>query len=220
MIEKLLALLERFVTAHERLAASQEALLQNCACNQTDLIDGIKEAVSGPVVTPAPEAHVAAPAEDPAPVATAAGWNPFLEPVQGRYGKDKLATLDAELAARGITLKASATGAEKHQALLDFDSKAATDALPAAKQQPAQGLTTEERQVLTSAPEPAEEPAEEVTRDMVRALAQKAMTGAGKLDAKAVQDLFDKCAGVRRLPDIPEDKLAAVYAELAKTVGV
>ena len=55
---------------------------------------------------------------------------------------------------------------------------------------------------------------------MVRALAQKAMTGAGKLDAKAVQDLFDKCAGVRRLPDIPEDKLAAVYAELAKTVGV
>lgn len=206
MIEKLLALLERFVTAHERLAASQEALLQNCACNQTDLIDEIKEAVSGPVVTPAPEAHVAAPAEDPAPVATAAGWNPFLEPVQGRYGKDKLNTLDAEIAARGITLKASATGAEKHQALLDWAARGA-DAMP---------------ETATPVQEPAApvEIPEEVTRDMVRALAQKAMSGTSKMDAKAIQDLFDKCAGVRRLPDIPEDKLTAVYTELSKTVEV
>ena len=212
MIEKLLALLERFVTAHERLAASQEALLQNCACNQTDLIDEIKEDVSGPVVTPAPEAHVAAPAEDPAPVATAAGWNPFLEPVQGRYGKDKLATLDAELAARGITIKASATGAEKHQALLDWakDPKDPSDTAPAAHAGPA----------AEPAPAAPAAPAEEVTRDMVRALAQKAMSGTSKMDAKAIQDLFDKCAGVRRLPDIPEDKLTAVYTELSKTVEV
>ena len=212
MIEKLLALLERFVTAHERLAASQEAMLQNCACNQTDLIDEIKEDVSGPVVTPAPEAHVAAPAEDPAPVATAAGWNPFLEPVQGRYGKDKLATLDAELAARGITIKASATGAEKHQALLDWakDPKDPSDTAPAAHAGPA----------AEPAPAAPAAPAEEVTRDMVRALAQKAMSGTSKMDAKAIQDLFDKCAGVRRLPDIPEDKLTAVYTELSKTVEV
>ena len=214
MIEKLLALLERFVTAHERLAASQEALLQNCACNSTDRVGEIKEAVSGPVVTPAPETRVATPAEDTAPVATAAGWNPFLEPIQGRYGKDKLATLDAELAARGITLKASATGAEKHQALLDWAIAKKDELADELEPSPAAEPAAE------PAPEAPGAPAEEVTRDMVRALAQKAMTGAGKLDAKAVQDLFDKCAGVRRLPDIPEDKLAAVYAELAKTVGV
>lgn len=206
MIEKLLALLERFVTAHERLAASQEALLQNCACNVATPVD----------LAPAPDPLVAAPAEDTAPVATAAGWNPFLEPVQGRYGKDKLATLDAELAARGITIKASATGAEKHQALLDWaiakKDELADELEPSAPAEPAADHQ--------AAPEAPGAPAEEVTRDMVRALAQKAMTGAGKLDAKAVQDLFDKCAGVRRLPDIPEDKLAAVYAELSKVVGV
>ena len=218
MIEKLLALLERFVTAHERLAASQEALLQNCACNQTDLIDEIKEAVSGPVVTPAPETRVATPAEDTASVATAAGWNPFLEPVQGRYGKDKLNTLDAELAARGITLKSSATGAEKHQALLDWANAKKDELADELEPQPAAEPAAEP--VTEPEPEAPGAPVEPITRDMVRALAQKAMTGAGKLDAKAVQDLFDKCAGVRRLPDIPEDKLAAVYAELAKTVGV
>ena len=210
MIEKLLALLERFVTAHERLAASQEALLQNCACNQTDLIDEIKEAVSEPVVAPAAQEPAT---EDPAPVVTAAGWNPFLEPVQGRYGKDKLNTLDAEIAARNIELKGSATGAEKHQALLDW-AKEPSGLAPAKHTEPAAEPAAEPTQEAPGAP------VEEVTRDMVRALAQKAMTGAGKLDAKAVQDLFDKCAGVRRLPDIPEDKLAAVYAELAKTVGV
>lgn len=35
MFEKLIDLLTRFVIAHERLAASQEALLQNCACTTT-----------------------------------------------------------------------------------------------------------------------------------------------------------------------------------------
>lgn len=209
MIEKLLALLERFVTAHERLAASQEALLQNCGCNvatPANPVDMVAKAEAPTQQEPV--------AEDTAPVATAAGWNPFLEPVQGRYGKDKLATLDAELAARGITLKASATGAEKHQALLDWANAKKDELADELEPQPAAEPAAEPTQEAPGAP------VEEVTRDMVRALAQKAMTGAGKLDAKAVQDLFDKCAGVRRLPDIPEDKLAAVYAELAKTVGV
>ena len=210
MIEKLLALLERFVTAHERLAASQEALLQNCACNAV--------APTEPVPAAKAEAHAPVEPEDPALVATAAGWNPFLEPVQGRYGKDKLATLDAELAYRGIAIKASATGAEKHQALLDWANAKKDELADELEPQPAAEPAAEP--VTESEPEAPGAPVEEVTRDMVRALAQKAMTGAGKLDAKAVQDLFDKCAGVRRLPDIPEDKLAAVYAELAKTVGV
>ena len=206
MIEKLLALLERFVVAHERLAASQEALLQNCACSATIPTE--------PVPATKAEAHAPVEPEDTAPVATAAGWNPFLEPVQGRYGKDKLATLDAELAARGVTLKASATGAEKHQALLDWANAKKDELADELDPHPAAEPAAEPTQEAPGAP------VEEVTRDMVRALAQTAMTGAGKLDAKAVQDLFDKCAGVRRLPDIPEGKLAAVYAELAKTVGV
>ena len=206
MFDKIIALFERLVTAHERLAASQEALLQNCACNATIPTE--------PVPATKAEAHAPVEPEDTAPVATAAGWNPFLEPVQGRYGKDKLATLDAELAARGITLKASATGAEKHQALLNWANAKKDELADELEPQPAAEPAAEPTQEAPGAP------VEEVTRDMVRALAQKAMTGAGKLDAKAVQDLFDKCAGVRRLPDIPEDKLAAVYAELAKTVGV
>ena len=210
MIEKLLALLERFVCAHERLAASQEALLQNCNC-------------ATPVepqefMSPAP-VPPAAKEEDPAPTATAAGWNPYLEPIQGRYGKDKLAILDAELTTRGITLKASATSPEKHQALLDWaESK---------KDELANALEAPEAPAAAAAPAKPEapaaaapaEPAEEVTVELVRAMAQKAMTGKGKLDAKAVQDLFEKHAGVRRLPEIPEDKLAVVYAELQKVAG-
>lgn len=74
MIEKLLALLERFVTAHERLAASQEALLQNCNC-----VTPVEEPATEPepqkekktrgkkkeeAPTPGPEAP--APVEEPA----------------------------------------------------------------------------------------------------------------------------------------------------------
>lgn len=211
MIEKLLALLERFVVAHERLAASQEALLQNCNC-VTVTTDAMPAGniIPAPTAAPAP----AAKEEDSAPVAMAAIWNPFLEPLQGRYGKDKLAILDAEIATRGIELKASATGPEKHQALLDW-SNSKKDELADALEAPAAPAAEPTPEPAA----PAAEPAEEVTVEMVRAMAQKAMTGKGKLDAKAVQDLFEKHAGVRRLPEIPADKLAAVYAELQKVAG-
>ena len=48
MFDKIIALFERLVIAHERLAASQESMLSNCLCNSTDLVDEIKEAVVEP----------------------------------------------------------------------------------------------------------------------------------------------------------------------------
>ena len=95
MFDKIIALFERLVIAHERLAAIQEALLQNCACT-----DEIREAVSSPVVE--------------------SDWNPFTSPIMNKYVADKQAVLDARLKEHGIEVKAGATGKEKHQALLDW----------------------------------------------------------------------------------------------------
>ena len=100
MFDKIIALFERLVIAHERLAESQEALLQNCVCGSTDLVDEIKEAVSSPAVE--------------------TDWNPFTSALMNKYVADKQAVLDARLQEHGIEVKAGATGREKHQALLDW----------------------------------------------------------------------------------------------------
>lgn len=100
MFDKIIALFERLVIAHERLAESQEAMLNGCMCNSTDLVDEIKEAVSTPVVE--------------------TDWNPFTSALMNKYVADKQAVLDARLQEHGIEVKAGATGKEKHQALLDW----------------------------------------------------------------------------------------------------
>ena len=204
MFEKLIALFERLVVAHERLAASQEALLQNCACTSTDLVDEIKEAVAPS--TPAP---IPAPAADPAGETTPSGWNPFLAEIQGRYGTDKVATLDALIAEKGIELKARATGAEKHQALLDWANAKKDELAEALAEEPSGPVVT---------PEPvapaAEEAAPAVTTDDIRALAQKCM--AAKIAPARVQDLLEQHGGSRRLPEVAADKFGAVFAALTK----
>lgn len=48
------------------------------------------------------------------------GWDPYNEPVQQRYKADKLAVLEAELDKYGVDWKKSWTGAQKHQAVLDY----------------------------------------------------------------------------------------------------
>ena len=72
MFEKLIDLLTRFVIAHERLAASQEALLQNCNCvvepptAEPEPQKEKKTRGKKKEETPAPEPEAPAPAEEPA----------------------------------------------------------------------------------------------------------------------------------------------------------
>lgn len=204
MIERLLTLFERLVVALETMAKAQEAITRVTDIRIVDDAPPAGDVEPGGVVfTPAPAT------EAPQPPATVTGgtWNPYIEKIQGRYGKDKLDHMDAELKHRGIELKASATGAEKHQALLDWAARVSGEE-PAAPAAPAPAAPA------------AESTQEQVTHDMIRAMAQKLMTGPKKLDAKAVQDLFEGAAGVRRLPEIPEDKLDTVYDAMQALAGV
>lgn len=200
MFEKLIDLLTRFVVAHERLAASQEALLQNCACTAAPVTEE-----PAPTHAPDPAADPADPAGETSP----SGWNPFMSELQSRYGADKLATMDALIAEKGLELKARATGAEKHQALLDWANTK--------KDELADALTEPEAPAAEPATEPVTEATPAVTIDDIRALAQKCM--AAKIAPARVQDLLEQHGGSRRLPEVAEDKFGAVYTALKQELG-
>lgn len=210
MFEKLIALFERFVVAHEKIAEAH-VLLVNAPCITTPgPITFTPE--PGPITfTPEPVKQEAQtpPTADPAGPAggtPASGWNPFLSDLQGRYGADKISILDGLLAEKGIEMKAKATGAEKHQALLDW-ANTKKDELADALAEPA----------AATEPEPVAEAAPAVTIDDLRALAQRCM--AAKIAPARVQDLLEQHGGSRRLPEVAEAKYAAVLAALKQELG-
>lgn len=145
-------------------------------------------------------------------------WNPMYEQIQGRYGKDKIQILDRSLAYAGITVKASATGAEKHQALLDAAKEDAASMPPLKNEgdstyNPATETPVEEPAADASAKPEDNSPA---TIDDVRTLAQEAVKGG--MTPTQVQDIFEEIGGSRRLPEIEEQHMPAIHAKLTAAV--
>ena len=200
-------LIERFVVAQEKQAKA--AMMMAVAAHKEAVPNAVFENGGG---VGGPSAEVVQATERPTSGTALPDWNPLAEPIQGRYGKDKITILDRCLAAAGVSVKASATGAEKHQALLDVaGAVAAEEAIDAP--------TTPAEDTPPPPPAKADKPAEKYptpTGDDVRKLAQKAL-GAG-VPAAEVQDVFEQHGGSRRLPEIPEDKVSAVYRALLARV--
>lgn len=191
----LMELLERFVTAQEKQAEAAMLMASAPSYGERHPLG-----CSAPAQTPDEKPAFGNSPEiighfTKAPPLTT--WDPFTEKIQGRYGKDKIEVLDYELKARGISIKASATGAEKHQALLDCDKDLDLDPEAQAEEK------TEE-----STP-PAAQPA---TIDDVRTLAQEAVKGG--MTPTQVQDIFEEIGGSRRLPEIEEQHMPAIHAKL------
>lgn len=206
MFQELLELLARFVVAHEKQAeaAMLMAAPQPTCAERYPVSTGVVH--SGPEVSDGTEctstSHAsgseATTAQREVEGKNGVEWNPYTPPIQGRYGKDKIQILDRCLAAAGISIKASATGAEKHQALLDA-SAAKTDPLYVGEAAP-------------TAEEPTSPAAQPATIDDVRTLAQEAVKG-GMTPAQ-VQDIFEEIGGSRRLPEIDEKHMPAIHAKL------
>lgn len=203
----LFELFERFVVAHEKQADAAMLMAQNrsggCVCKDKNAEAALEHAAlaqQAAKLTQSDGTECTAGQQQPGPEEeskTLPDWNPLTETIQGRYGKDKVQILDKALTLAGINLKASASGAEKHQALLDAAKpKTAEEAV---EEQPAQ-----------------EEATSPATVDDVRALAQKAMSAG--ITAAVVQDIFEQTGGTRRLPEIPEEKIQAVYEALKARV--
>lgn len=209
MFQELLELLKRFVAAQEMQA--EAAMLMAAPQPNYDRTTSTGQVPTGPEVSDGTEC--AATSHASGSEATTAQrevegkngveWSPYTSPIQGRYGKDKTEILDAELKARGISIKASATGAEKHQALLDCDKDLDLDP-------------------KTQAEEKVEEPtslaAQPATIDDVRALAQ-AKVKDGMTPAQ-VQEIFKEIGGSIRLPEINEQHMPEIYAKLTAAAAV
>lgn len=146
---------------------------------------------------------------------TPAGWNPFAEKVMGRYDKAKTEILDIEIKNRGVKVKDKATGAEKHQALLDHMAKEMASgelegstgqpetAPPAADDFGGDDFGAEE------APKAKKYTQAEV-RDALTAWRDKNHAG----DNAAVRDLLTKIAGTANFPAVKEEQYPAVMAAL------
>lgn len=185
----LMELLERFVAAHEKqaeaamlMAQSQPAQLTRCGEP-----DGT-ECTAGK-----PAGHMMAMQEgDSAP-----GWNPMIEKIQGKYSKDKQGTLDSKLKEYGIELKASATGAEKHQALLDRCPQAETP--------------TQELPPVDPKPETPAEP--EITLEALKSAAglycARRKVAGSEAPAADCAALLQAHAGVGKTAEVPADKRKA-----------
>ena len=136
MFDTIIALFERLVIAHEKLAASQEALLQNCNC-----VAPVEEPAAEPEPqkekktrgkkkeeAPAPEPETPAPAEEPAtpevveaPVSHEE-MKAAVKTYAVRHGKDKAKALIVEVG------KAEKLADITDQALINALYAAATEA--------------------------------------------------------------------------------------------
>lgn len=200
MFQELLELLARFVVAHEKQAEAAMLMahsgLEAAGVGLGDLVPGRPDGTECTSTSHASGSE-ATTAQREVEGKNGVEWNPYTSPIQGRYGKDKIEILDAELKACGISIKASATGAEKHQALLDCDKDLDLDP------------KTQAEEKVEEPTSPAAQPA---TIDDVRALAQEAVKS-GMAPAK-VQDIFEEIGGSRRLPEIEEQHMPAIHAKL------
>ena len=220
MVQKILELLERFVAAQEKMAEANMRVARDVeqigplerkdSVESQPAVQAVKATFPEAEFVEVCEAATAPEQQKSGPVNRTGSWSPFAADIQGRYGKDKVDIMDALLAERGLPVKG--TGAEKHQTLLDC-------ALKAYEPLDSQHLTmTEAEAPENAANEVAEDaaPPAEVTVDDVRQLAQKAM--AAKMAAPDIQVIFEKHGGYKRLPEIPAEKLARVFAALTKAM--
>ena len=138
----LMDLIERYVIAHERLAASNEVLAQAAAAKLINSMhDGTTAGPFQPGTSDGTECTAGGgerageglgyapppPAQEPPQTQTAstAGWDPYAGPVVRQYRAEKQAILKAELAKFGIDPGAKMTGAQMHELLLEKAKEAA-----------------------------------------------------------------------------------------------
>ena len=203
-LKDLLALFTRFTVAHERLAEANALIAQgmvagvlNAAASSAPQPFTPVEPESGPVETPAP-----------GPAAEKAEWDPYTAPQQGRYGKALTAILDRELAARGITLKPSATGAEKHQALRDAASKPQPEPT---MEQPSNPFDQ------APAPAPAEQPKVHTVDEVRQALKQLTVAlGADAGVKRAYAILAEAGGGAKQISEVKPELYPAVMAAVKR----
>lgn len=172
----LMELLERFVAAHEKQAEAAMLMAQGqpaqlTRCGEPDGED-----------KPLPD------------------WNPYTEKVQGKYGKDKQEIMDALLKERGIEMKANATGAEKHQALLDHGNSDTPPAAPPVEQPP-----------VDPKPEAPAEP--EITLEALKSAAglycARRKVAGSEAPAGDCAALLQAHAGAGKTAEVPADKRKA-----------
>ncbi len=200
-LKDLLALFTRFTVAHERLAEANALIAQ-----------GMAAGVLNAAASSAPQPFT------PDPAAEKAEWDPYTAPQQGRYGKALTAILDRELAARGITLKPSATGAEKHQALRDAASKPQALRDAASKPQPEPTMEQPSNPFdQAPAPAPAEQPKVYTVDDVRQALKQLTVAlGADAGVKRAYAILAEAGGGAKQISEVKPELYPAVMAAVKR----
>lgn len=194
----LMELLERFVAAHEKqaeaamlMAQGQPAQLTRCGEPDGTECTAGKPAGHMMAMQCGGTAHEDKPLPD---------WNPYTEKVQGKYGKDKQEIMDALLKERGIEMKANATGAEKHQALLDHGNSDTPPAAPPVEQPP-----------VDPKPEAPAEP--EITLEALKSAAglycARRKVAGSEAPAGDCAALLQAHAGVGKTAEVPADKRKA-----------
>lgn len=143
-------LIERFVTAHERIAAANEKIAEGMAHPTSVGFIDYGQSDGTECTAGQPAGHMmamqdGAPAqtkgegeaasEQPGRVNHAAFWDPYTAPVAKQYHAEKQAILAAELKKYGLEPGAKMTGAQMHELLLQT---AKERGLPG--EQPAQGV--------------------------------------------------------------------------------
>jgi hypothetical protein len=200
-MEKIFALLERFVTAHEVLAVSLQRL------SKLPLAD----------LPPAARGVSADESDEVAPQELRSAAN--LAPGGDRdYASKEYADLVELATKRGITVPARTRSATIVKQLQDWDARADADAAKVlgkpettfAKTEPG-GFpeTTTEEDPFGGA---TEEPAKTYTKEEVLAALQKLMVAESK---EAVFKVLQDQGGVKAFKDLPVEKYAAVMAVVA-----